>query len=124
MKNVVLLFTATLFCFSCTQNKSQAPAGPSEIEYRLESSTTTFAETVDYTNETGGTNSLDSVPLPFSIKIQRPASAGVTLLLAHLRKENGRQLSLTGTMLVNGKVVKNQTGNGEQPIVNLSHMHQ
>ncbi len=109
--------------FACNRNKVE-PKAPSELEYQVSSSSGALVAKVTYFNETGGMTSIEEAPLPFSMKIkpaQRPSSLAV---MAMLPDQNGQPQSVTGTILVDGQVVKSETGVGTPPLVNVVYVFQ
>lgn len=117
---VLLLLTISSAC-----NRSKVePKEPAELEYRVLSSSGAVVANITYFNETGGMTSIEEAPLPFSVKIkpaQRPSSLAV---MAMLPDQNGQPQSVTGTILVDGQVVKSETGVGAPPLVNVVYVLQ
>lgn len=120
-KSVFLLVLSVFFLLACSKEKDPAPVA-SEIEYRLESSTATSASEITYTNEAGGTTTLQNTPLPFSIKVKPTITPGkVFVLVAYITDPQDKPQSITGSLLVNGKVEDTETGSGVDPHVSLSY---
>ncbi len=124
------LFLAMLFLlvagFGCGEKPEPdvKPKGSDEIEYRVSSSSGVTVADITYENETGGITDVDDAPLPFSAKFKSTKRPRTLALLVILPDQNGRQQSVTGTMLVNGKEVKSETGVGSSAAISTAYVLQ
>lgn len=98
---------------SCSKDEA-TPAGPKEyqVEYRISSTTAPTSDYISYDNESGGTTTVNNVPLPVTYRFKRTMKQGNHLsLLASL--DGGTAASeITASILLDGREVKKETGRG------------
>jgi hypothetical protein len=125
MKTRLTLWAALLLGTASCQSSGEAPtpARPVTVEYRLTSATATEASRVEYTNETGGQTILEDVALPFTATITLAPGKSANLNAA-LKEAPGQDQQLRGQLLVDQKVVKDETARGSLPIVMLLVVNQ
>ncbi|MCC3154742.1 hypothetical protein Q3A66_15850 [Hymenobacter sp. BT770] len=110
----LLLSGLTLTTVASCSKDDATPAGPKEyqVEYRISSPTAPLSDYLSYDNESGGTTTLNNVPLPATYRFKRTMKQGDHLsLLASL--DGGTAASeITAAILLDGREVKKETGRG------------
>jgi hypothetical protein len=110
----LLLSCATLATATSCSKDDASPSGPTEyqVEYRISSTTAPMSDYISYDNESGGTTTLNNVPLPATYRFKRTMKRGDHLtLLASL--DGGTAASeITAAILLDGREVKKETGRG------------
>jgi outer membrane lipoprotein-sorting protein len=124
MKNLsLLLLLVLLFVAACTSKSGVSPAAPKEIEYVLESATSVEAISVSFSNETEETTRLDKVSLPYSYKFTNSKEPRSLFIGGHIIDNNSATThQITAKILVNGTIVKQETGSGNNALVNTVFM--
>jgi hypothetical protein len=113
------LVTATLLIVgSCSKSDDAQPSYPRtvKIEYKVSSSNgLSNANLISYTNATGGSTNVSDAIIPFSLKIDRTVSKSdvVSLTAVHNNAGVGVAHDLKLEILLDGKVVKTETFEGE-----------
>jgi hypothetical protein len=112
----LLLSCAALATASCSKDKGGASPtiAPKDyqVEYRITSTSDLVADYVSYTNATGGTTTLNAVPLPASYSFTRNMKQGdSSTMLASVPSATGGG-NVTVSILLDGKEVKKETGTG------------
>ncbi|MBD2769350.1 hypothetical protein IC235_15790 [Hymenobacter sp. BT664] len=101
------------FAVSCSKDDA-TPAGAREyqVEYRISSTTAPASDYISYDNESGGTTTMNNVPLPATYRFKRTMKQGDHVgLLASL--DGGTATSeITASILLDGREVKKETGRG------------
>ncbi|MCB2411108.1 hypothetical protein [Hymenobacter lucidus] len=110
----LLLSGLTLASMAGCSKDDAIPAGPKEyqVEYRISSTTAPSSDYISYDNESGGSTTLNNVPLPANYRFKRTMKQGDHVgLLASL--DGGTSTSeITATILLDGREVKKETGRG------------
>ena len=113
LATLVLSCAALATASSCSKDDA-TPTGPKEyqVEYRISSTTAPASDYISYDNESGGTTTVNNVPLPATYRFKRTMKQGAHLsLLASL--DGGTAASeITAAILLDGREVKKQTGRG------------
>lgn len=113
LATLLLSCTALATASSCAKDDAM-PTGPKEyqVEYRISSTTAPVSDYISYDNESGGTTTVNNVPLPATYRFKRTMKQGDHLsLLASL--DGGTAASeITAAILLDGKEVKKETGRG------------
>jgi hypothetical protein len=112
----LLLSCAALATASCSKDKGGATPTITpkdyQVEYRISSTSDLVADYVSYTNETGGTTTLNAVPLPASYSFKRNMKQGdSSTILASVPGATAGS-NVTVSILLDGKEVKKETGTG------------
>lgn len=110
----LLLSCATLATVTSCSKDDATPTGPQEyqVEYRVSSTTAPLSDYISYDNESGGTTTLNNIPLPATYRFKRTMKKGDHLsVLASL--DGGTAASeITVAILLDGREVKKETGRG------------
>ena len=98
---------------SCTK-EDETPTGPKEyqVEDRISSATAPMSDYISYDNESGGTTTVNNVPLPASYSFKRTMKRGDHLLLLASLAGGTATSEITATILLGGQEVKKETGRG------------
>ena len=117
---LALISLTALGLNSCTKDSSPDDPGsefPREVTivYTASSTTRTVAESVSYTNNSGGSTSLDNVTLPFTVTITRTVDvadfAALNALVVSPASESVME-DVKVEIRINGQVVDTETGTG------------
>lgn len=112
----LLLSGLTLATAASCSKDDATPTGPKEyqVEYRISSTTAPASDYISYDNESGGTTTLNNVPLPAIYRFKRTMKQGDHVgLLASL--DGGTAASeITASILLDGREVKKETGLGAE----------
>ena len=110
----LLLSTITLACAASCSKDDATPAGPREyhVEYRISSTTAPTSDYISYDNESGGTTTLNNVPLPATYRFKRTMKQGDHLSLLASLDGGTAALEITASILLDGREVKKETGRG------------
>ncbi|TGE14973.1 hypothetical protein [Hymenobacter elongatus] len=98
----------------CSKDNDAAPTSPKEyqVQYKVTSVNAAVSDYISYDNESGGTTTVNNVPLPASYSFKRTMKQGDHLsILASI--DGGTPASeITVAILLDGKEVKKETGRG------------
>jgi len=98
---------------SCSKDDA-APTGPKEfqVEYRITSTTAPASDYISYDNESGGTTTVNNVPLPATYRFKRTMKQGDHLSLLASLTGGTAASEITASILLDGREVKKETGRG------------
>ncbi|UOQ75232.1 hypothetical protein [Hymenobacter cellulosilyticus] len=110
----LLLSCAALATASNCAKDDATPTGPKEyqVEYRISSTTVQASDYISYDNESGGTTTVNNVPLPASYRFKRTMKQGDHLSLLASLNGGTAASEITAAILLDGKEVKKETGRG------------
>lgn len=121
-KLAYLLISCVAFATVCGCKKNTEPSGSREyqVEYRITSPTAAKAD-IDYTNETGGSTSLDDQALPKSYTFRRTMSPTDFLTILVFLNDGKLASEVTVAILLDGNEVEKQTGRGVNASVAMAY---
>ena len=110
----LLLSGLTLATAAGCSKDDATPTGPKEyqVEYRVSSPTAPVSDYISYDNESGGTTTLNNVPLPAIYRFKRTMKRGDHLTLLTSLDGGTAAAEITATILLDGREVKKETGRG------------
>ena len=108
-----LLLSCGVLATSCSKDNDVTPSGPKEyqVEYKV-TSNAPASDYLSYTNESGGTTTLNNTPLPASYRFKRTMKQGDNLTILASIDGGTTASEITCFILLDGKEVKKETGRG------------
>jgi hypothetical protein len=110
----LLLSCAAMATATGCSKDDALPTGPTEyqVEYRISSTTAPLSDYISYDNESGGTTTVNNVPLPATYRFKRTMKRGDHLSLLASLDGGTASSEITAAILLDGREMKKETGRG------------